>query len=183
MQFTPLGIPDLLLLTPRIFRDDRGYFMETYQTERMREAGLPAFVQDNESCSHRGVLRGLHYQLPPHAQGKLVRVVHGRIWDVVVDIRRNSPTFGKWVGTDLSAANQAMLWIPPGFAHGFVALEDNSIFLYKCTAPYVQTAEQGIRWNDPELAITWPEKAPFISRKDAALPTFRDIKRAQDLTE
>lgn len=172
MQFTPLAIPELLLLTPRLFRDDRGTFMETYQAERMREAGLPAFVQDNESSSHRGVLRGLHYQLPPHAQGKLVRVVRGRIWDVAVDIRRDSPTFGKWVGTELSATNHAMLWIPPGFAHGFVALEDNTVFLYKCTSPYAPAGERGIRWNDPDLAITWPEKTPFISQKDAALPCF-----------
>ena len=176
MQLTPLDISGLLLLTPRVFSDNRGCFMETYRAERMLEAGLPAFVQDNESISHSDVLRGLHYQIQPHAQGKLVRVVCGRAWDVAVDIRPGSPTFGKWSGTDLSAANHAMLWIPPGFAHGFVALENNTVFLYKCTTPYVPAAERGIRWNDPELAITWPVKAPFISQKDAALPTFREAQ-------
>lgn len=177
MQITPLDIPDVLLLTPRVFADERGYFMETYQEERLRAAGLPAFVQDNESCSRRGVLRGLHYQLAPHAQGKLVRVARGAVWDVAVDIRRGSPTFGKWTGTTLSAANHAMLWIPPGFAHGFLALEDNTVFLYKCTAAYTPAAERGIRWNDPDLAIDWPEPtAALVSAKDAALPLFRDAQ-------
>lgn len=177
MQITPLAIPDVLMLTPRVFSDARGYFMETYQAARMLALGIPAFVQDNESCSGRGVMRGLHYQIAPHEQGKLVRVAHGVVWDVAVDIRRESPTFGKWIGTTLTATDHAMLWIPPGFAHGFTALEDDTIFLYKCTAPYAPAAERGIRWDDPDLAISWPDTlAMQVSVKDTTLPRFRDAQ-------
>jgi dTDP-4-dehydrorhamnose 3,5-epimerase len=179
MTFTPLTIPDIILITPRVFSDSRGFFMETFQASVLRQAGLPAdFAQDNESCSRRGVLRGLHYQLPPHEQGKLVRVARGRAWDVAVDIRPGSPTFGKWAGTELSAVNHAMLWIPPGFAHGFVALEDDTLFLYKCTRPYSPAAERGIRWNDPDLAIAWPGEVSCVSAKDEALPLLRDVRDA-----
>ncbi len=176
MTFTPQAIPDVVLITPRVFSDSRGFFKETCHAARMREAGLPDFVQDNESCSRSGVMRGLHYQLQPHAQGKLVHVARGSVWDVAVDIRKGSPTFGSWVGTTLTADNHAMLWIPPGFAHGFVALEDDTLFLYKCSALYDPAAERGIRWNDPALAIAWPAGVSCVSPKDAALPLLHDAQ-------
>jgi dTDP-4-dehydrorhamnose 3,5-epimerase len=179
MTFFPQSIPDVILITPRVFSDSRGFFMETFQAATLRQAGLPVdFEQDNESCSRRGVLRGLHYQLSPQAQGKLVRVARGRVWDVAVDIRPGSPTFGKWTGAELSAVNHAMLWIPPGFAHGFVALEDDTHFLYKCTRPYSPAAERGIRWNDPDIAIAWPGCVSCVSAKDEALPLLRDARDA-----
>lgn len=174
MKVTPTVIADVLILEPRVFGDERGFFMESYNRERFREAtGLDLdFVQDNHSRSARGVLRGLHYQVPPHAQGKLVRVTQGAVYDVAVDIRRGSPTFGRWAGVELSGSNHRQLWIPPGLAHGFLVLSDSADFLYKTTTYYEPKAERSLRWDDPALAITWPElgMAPLLSAKDTAAP-------------
>lgn len=170
MKVTRLAIPDVILLEPKVFGDDRGFFMESYNREAFKGAtGLdPDFVQDNHSRSVKGVLRGLHYQLPPKAQGKLVRVVEGAVFDVAVDIRKGSPTFGKWVGEILSAENNRQLWIPPGFAHGFLVLSDAAGFLYKTTDYYSPMLERCIQWNDPALAIAWPlDEPPTVSAKDA----------------
>ncbi|MFF7061215.1 dTDP-4-dehydrorhamnose 3,5-epimerase [Pseudomonas sp. NPDC008258] len=169
MQAEPLAIPDVLLLTPKVFGDDRGFFYESFNARVFDEVvGLQAdFVQDNHSRSTKGVLRGLHYQLTPHAQGKLVRVVHGEVFDVAVDIRRSSPTFGKWVGAVLSAENKRQLWIPAGFAHGFVTLSETADFLYKTTGFYAAQSERCIAWNDPQIGIEWPhDLAPLLSAKD-----------------
>lgn len=170
MQAISLDIPEVFLFTPRVFGDDRGFFFESFQAQRFSQTtGLDLqFVQDNHSRSTRGVLRGLHYQLPPHAQGKLVRVVQGCVYDVAVDIRRSSPTFGKWVGAMLSAENKQQLWIPPGFAHGFVALSETAEFLYKTTSYYAAQSERCILWNDPTLGIDWQyDGTPTLSEKDA----------------
>ncbi|WP_322995922.1 dTDP-4-dehydrorhamnose 3,5-epimerase [Castellaniella sp.] len=171
MNLQPSAIPEVFTATPRIFGDERGFFFESFNAQAFREAtGLEVnFVQDNHSKSVRGVLRGLHYQLPPHAQGKLVRVVQGEVFDVAVDIRRGSPTFGQWVGETLSADNKKQLWVPPGFAHGFVTLSDTAEFLYKTTTFYAPTHERCIRWDDPALAIDWQlnGQAPIVSAKDA----------------
>lgn len=176
MQFRPTEIPEVLEFEPRIFGDDRGFFFESFHGQHFVAAVGQAveFVQDNHSRSLRGVLRGLHYQLPPHAQGKLVRVVHGEVFDVAVDIRRSSPTLGRWVGRVLSAENRKQLWIPPGFAHGFLALSESAEFLYKTTAYYAPAAERCILWNDQELAISWPlvGTAAHLSSKDAAGQLF-----------
>lgn len=170
MKVTPLAIPDVLLLEPKIFGDARGFFFESYNARTFAAAtGLrPDFVQDNHSKSRRGVLRGLHYQLPPQAQGKLVRVVQGEVFDVAVDIRRTSPTFGRWVGAVLSSENQLQLWIPPGFAHGFLTLSETAEFLYKTTDFYTPAAERCILWNDPQIGIDWPlaGASPSLSDKD-----------------
>ena len=177
--FTRLDIPDVVLIEPRAFPDDRGFFLESYKASAFAEAGIAdRFVQDNHSLSTKGVLRGLHYQLPPHAQGKLVRVVEGSVWDVAVDIRRSSATFGSWVATELSAGNHRMLYIPPGFAHGFLTLSDRAQFIYKCTAEYDKASEAGIRWDDQELAIDWPstQETFVVSPKDSALPDFREAR-------
>ena len=176
---TPGPLAGLLVIQPRVFGDDRGYFYESYNAEDLAAHGLNLpFVQDNHSKSSRGVLRGLHFQREPHAQGKLVRVVKGRVWDVAVDLRPGSPTRGKWYGLELSEATKTMFYIPPGFAHGFVALEDGTEFLYKCTAGYSKESEGGIRWDDPTLAIAWPDLGvPFlVSEKDAVLPPYGDLK-------
>ncbi|MBY0378225.1 MAG: dTDP-4-dehydrorhamnose 3,5-epimerase [Gammaproteobacteria bacterium] len=169
MKLTQTRIPDVVIIEPNVFEDDRGWFMESFNEQRFQaeliNLGLPIprpFVQDNHSCSKRGVLRGLHYQLPPHAQGKLVRVTQGAAFDVAVDIRLGSPTFGQWVGIELTCTNHKMLWIPEGFAHGFVALEDNTNFHYKTTDYYVKDCEAALRWNDPQLAIEWPKVENFI---------------------
>ena len=170
MKATPLAIPDVMLLEPRVFGDDRGFFFESYNQQAFREAtGVdPAFVQDNHSRSVKGVLRGLHYQLPPKAQGKLVRVVSGEVFDVAVDIRKGSPTFGKWVGEVLSAENKRQMWVPPGFAHGFLTLSETAEFLYKTTDYYSPEHERCLIWNDPEFCIDWPSKiTPLLSAKDA----------------
>lgn len=169
MEIIRTAIDGPVIIEPRLFGDDRGFFMESWNAARFREAGLDLdFVQDNHSRSSRGVLRGLHYQLPD-PQGKLVRVVSGAVFDVAVDIRASSPTFGKWVGVELSAANKRMFWVPPGFAHGFVALEDGTDFLYKCTALYQPANEHSILWNDPAIGIEWPEGIePQLSQKDLA---------------
>jgi dTDP-4-dehydrorhamnose 3,5-epimerase len=170
-MFTPLDIPDLILVVPRVFPDDRGSFYETFKRSDFEAHGITDnFVQDNHSVSKGGVLRGLHYQLPPMAQGKLVRVTRGRAWDVAVDIRRNSPYFMKWSSVELSEENRQMLYIPAGFAHGFVALTDNVHLLYKCTAEYSARHERGIRWDDPELDISWPVEVPLVSERDEELP-------------
>ena len=179
MKLTQTPLPGVLIVEPTAFGDDRGWFMESF-TEPKWLAALEAlgeplprrFVQDNHSCSQRGVLRGQHYQLPPHAQGKLVRVVQGRAWDVAVDIRRGSPHFGQWFGLELDAQNRRQLWIPEGFAHGFVALEDDTHYLYKTTDTYAKDCEGAIRWDDPQLAIAWPDTgvAPRLAAKDAAAP-------------
>ena len=179
MQVTALDIAGLFVFEPKVFADDRGAFFESFNATRFREAtGLDVdFVQDNHSISKKGVVRGLHYQLAPHAQGKLVRVVTGRVWDVAVDIRPGSPSFGKWAGVELSAENRKQFWIPAGFAHGFVALEDDTQFLYKTTALWHGASERAIRWDDAALAIDWPMPgAAIVSGKDAVAPLFADAE-------
>lgn len=169
MEITPTLLPDVKLLSPRVFSDDRGFFFESWNADTFARAGIDfAFVQDNHSRSQRNVMRGLHYQLPG-AQGKLVRVTNGAAFDVVVDIRRSSPDFGRWYGVELSAENKRMLWVPPGFAHGFLALADDTDFLYKCTAPYQPECEHCLLWNDPKIGIAWPmdNGAALLSGKDS----------------
>lgn len=170
MQATRLSIPDVILFTPKVFGDERGFFYESFNQGVFEElTGLKRqFVQDNHSKSQRGVLRGLHYQLPPKAQGKLVRVVHGEVFDVAVDIRKGSPTFGQWVGVNLSAENKQQLWIPEGFAHGFLTLSETAEFLYKTTDYYAPEYERCIAWNDLSLKIDWQNGgvAPILSHKD-----------------
>ena len=174
------ALPEVVLAEPTVFADERGWFIESYNAARFEQGlkglGLPPagpFVQDNHSCSQAGVLRGLHYQLPPHAQGKLVRVARGKAWDVAVDVRRGSPTFGRWTGAELTADNRRQLWIPPGFAHGFIALEDDTHFLYKTTDVYARDCERSVRWDDPVIGIAWPlpdGRAPRLAAKDAEAP-------------
>jgi len=170
MKFSPTAIPDVILIEPRVFGDSRGFFMETYQREKFVESGIDFdFVQDNHSRSIQGTLRGLHYQVN-HAQGKVVRVVAGEVFDVAVDLRRSSATFGKWVGCDLSAENKQQLWIPPGFGHGFYTLSDWAEVVYKATDYYSPADERSIIWNDPDINITWPalsREKLIISHKDA----------------
>lgn len=177
MHVTPTALPEVLLIEPRVFGDARGFFMESFNQRAFDDAvGTPvSFVQDNHSRSSRGVLRGLHYQLHPHAQGKLVRVSAGRVFDVAVDLRRSSPRFGQWVGYELSADNHRQLWIPPGFGHGFLVLSDSADFLYKTSGYYAQHAEGSVRWDDPTLAIAWPDAgvAPQLSTKDAQAPALQ----------
>lgn len=176
MEIIKTRIPDVLIIKPAVFADERGYFFESYHKQRLKEAGLSsAFVQDNESMSQRNVLRGLHLQKPPYAQGKLIRVIRGSVLDVVVDVRKNSPNYGKWVSTLLSAQNKLMFWVPEGFAHGFLTLEDNTIFSYKCSGYYNKQAEMSIRWDDPDLAIDWGVEFPILSEKDKNAPAFRDF--------
>ena len=173
--FTPLQIPDVILIKPRVFPDARGFFLETYKYTDFAANGIAeTFVQDNHSRSAKGVLRGLHFQNPPQAQGKLVRVVRGAVFDVAVDIRPDSATFGEWVGEVLSDENHHMLYIPPGFAHGFVAISDVADLAYKVTAEYAPDLDSGIIWNDPSIGIQWPVQNPILSPKDAALPLLRD---------
>lgn len=179
MKFTPMRIPDLVLVEPRVFLEERGFFMETWQARAFAEAGLDLrFVQDNHSRSRQGVLRGLHYQVR-QTQGKLVRVVHGTVYDVAVDLRRGSPTLGQWVGVTLSAENKRQLWVPPGFAHGFYVTSEDAEFVYKCTDFYAPEHERSLRWDDPALAIDWPlvdGKAPLLSAKDAAGVAFAEAE-------
>lgn len=173
MQIRPTELPEVLLVEPKLIPDDRGFFMESYNRSAFAEAAGREvdFVQDNHSLSGRGVLRGLHYQLPPNAQAKLVRVVVGEIFDVAVDIRRGSPTFGRWVGERLSAENRRQLWIPEGFAHGFLALSERAEVLYKASAYYAPASERTLAWNDPSVAIEWPpESRPLLSPKDSDAP-------------
>lgn len=169
MEFIPTEIPDILLIEPKVFGDERGFFMETYQANHFAAAGIPTdFVQDNHSGSRQGTLRGLHYQIQ-QAQGKLIRVIAGEIFDAAVDIRRSSPTFGKWVGETLSAQNKRQMWIPPGFAHGFYVVSEWAEIVYKTTDFYAPAWERTIQWNDPMLGIAWPtaNTAPILSAKDA----------------
>ncbi len=184
MKLVPTAIPGVIVIEPAVFADDRGWFTESFNEARfhaaLAELGLPAppaFVQDNHSCSRRGVLRGLHFQRAPHAQGKLVRVVQGAAFDVAVDIRRGSATFGRWVGEELSAGNKRQLWIPEGFAHGFLALQDETHFLYKTTDYYHPASEASILWSDPRLGIDWPgDRSQFIvNAKDARAPSFAAV--------
>jgi len=169
MKVTPTAIPDVKLVEPRVFGDDRGFFYESWNARTLAAAGIDAvFVQDNHSRSRRGVLRGLHYQIE-HAQGKLVRCVIGEVYDVAVDLRRSSPTFGRHVGMILSSTNQRMLWVPPGFAHGFVVLSETADFLYKTTDYWFPEHERTLLWNDPALGIEWPlAGTPIVNAKDAA---------------
>ena len=179
VRVSPTSLPDVLLIEPSVFADDRGYFLETYHAARFREAGIDVdFVQDNQSRSYRGVLRGLHYQ-EPNAQGKLVRCSLGRLWDVAVDIRAGSPHFGKWFGTELNDENRLMLWIPPGFAHGFCVLGDEPAdVIYKVDSRYERSTEGGILWCDPELGIAWPVKSPTVSERDRQLPSFASYRES-----
>lgn len=175
MRFLPTAIPEVVIVDPQVFGDERGFFMETYHRARFAAAGINAeFVQDNHSRSVRGTLRGLHYQIR-QAQGKLVRVVQGTVFDVAVDMRRSSPSFGRWVGEILSAENKRQMWVPPGFAHGFYVLSDSADFVYKCTELYAPEHERCVRWDDADLAIDWPltgEGTPLVSAKDAAGAPF-----------
>ena len=179
-QVTPTAIPDVLILEPKVFGDARGFFFESYNENDFKQAtGLDVkFVQDNHSRSAKGVLRGLHYQLPPHAQGKLVRCVTGAVFDAAVDIRKSSPTFGKWVGVELSEDNHKQLWIPPGFAHGFLTLTDAAEFLYKTTDFYVPSAERCIVWNEPAVGVHWPILGgpPSLSAKDATASGWSQLR-------
>lgn len=177
MEATKLSIPDLILFTPKIFGDDRGFFYESFNQDKFNSlTGLnPDFVQDNHSKSEKGVLRGLHYQLNPKAQGKLVRVVQGEVLDVAVDIRKSSPTFGQWVGVILSADNKNLFWIPEGFAHGFLTLSETAEFLYKTTNYYAPEYERSIVWNDPAIGIDWNfASTPILSAKDQLGKTLAD---------
>jgi len=177
MKVTQTSLPGVLRLEPQVFGDDRGFFMETYQAARYADRGIPgAFIQDNLSRSAKGTLRGLHFQ-EPKGQGKLVQVLRGAVYDVAVDVRRGSPTFGKWIAEELSDANRHQLWIPPGFAHGFVVLSDAADFFYKCTELYAPECERAIAWNDPDLGIRWPIATPRLSAKDAAGVRLRDIEK------
>lgn len=176
MEFKTYPIEGLIEFIPRVFRDDRGWFMETYSDKMFEPFGIkPTFVQDNQSVSKRGVLRGLHFQKPPYAQGKLVRVTSGRALDVAVDLRKDSPTYGQHVSCVLDAEQNNLFYIPEGFAHGFVALEENTTFLYKCTNFYHQASEGGILWNDPALGIDWGIAEPLVSPKDEVLPLLQDF--------
>lgn len=181
MEIYQTEIPGVIIIEPAIIRDDRGFFVETYNRDRYLDAGIDVdWFQDNYSLSlRRGVFRGLHFQYEPFAQGKLVRVASGRVFDVAVDIRAESPMFGKWVGVELSGENQKQLFIPAGLAHGFVTLEDKTIFEYKCTKPYSKEYDSGILWNDPELAIAWPVlmDEAVLSEKDRRLQTFSEYRR------
>lgn len=175
MKVTPTEIPDVLLIEPDVFRDDRGFFFESYQQNRFRDVGIDcAFVQDNHAKSARGTLRGLHYQRRP-GQAKLVRATRGRVWDVAVDIRPESPTFAKWVARELSEDNCHMLFIPVGFAHGYAVLSDIAEFQYKCSWIYLPDEEAGFRWDDPDVAVDWPVTKPLLSKRDQSSLTLREI--------
>jgi dTDP-4-dehydrorhamnose 3,5-epimerase len=173
--FEQLSIPEIILIKPAIFGDARGFFMETYKYSDFRNRRISEhFVQDNYSKSSHGVLRGLHYQKDPHAQGKLVQCIRGAIFDVAVDMRKGSATFGQWVGAELSGENHQMLYVPEGFAHGFVVLSESADVLYKCTKEYSQENDRGIIWNDPDINIQWPVKNPVLSEKDMQHPSLKD---------
>lgn len=165
-----------MVIEPEVFGDDRGFFMETFNADKFAALGLPTeFVQDNHSASVKGVLRGLHFQLPPKPMGKLVRCTRGRVWDVAVDLRKNSMTYKKWFAVELSADNKKMFWLPAGFAHGFYSLEDSEV-LYKCTQTYDKTGDANVAWNDPELNIPWPiEGQPILSARDQVAPLLKDL--------
>ena len=176
MQIVKTKLPDLYIIKPSVFEDTRGYFFESYNKEAFLRNGIDQnFVQDNESKSAKGVLRGLHFQKPPFAQGKLVRVMHGAVLDVAVDLRKNSPTYGHWASVELNHDNKWMYWVPPGFAHGFVTLEEDTVFFYKCTNVYNKESEGSILWNDPDLNIDWKIDNPTLSEKDIVSPLFKDF--------
>ena len=181
MKVTPTAIADVLVLEPKVFGDERGFFMESFNQNAFNDAvGREwRFVQDNHSRSARGVLRGLHYQLPPHAQGKLVRVTQGAVFDVIVDVRPGSATFGRWVGVELSGENHKQVWMPPGMAHGFLVLSASADFQYKTTDYYAPQAERSLNWRDAELAIAWPDigMPPTLSTKDAAAPSLAELRQ------
>ncbi len=174
-NFERLAIPDVVLIKPDVFSDKRGFFLEIYKYSSFSDFGIKGyFLQDNISYSIKNVLRGLHYQKNPKAQGKLVKCLYGSIFDVAVDIRKGSPTYGKWVGVELSSENNYMLYIPQGFAHGFVVLSDNAKIMYKCTEEYSPENDRGIIWNDPDISIQWPVKKPILSERDMRHPLLRD---------
>lgn len=179
MKFIPSDIPEVIVIEPKVFGDHRGYFMETWQRQNFAENGIDVdFVQDNHSKSAQGILRGLHYQIR-QPQGKLVRVVSGSVFDVAVDMRSNSPTFGQWVGYELSAENHRMMWVPPGFAHGFYVMSESAEFVYKCTDYYAPEHERSVLWNDKQLNIDWQlvgGHPPTLSEKDAEAPSFVDAE-------
>jgi dTDP-4-dehydrorhamnose 3,5-epimerase len=183
-SFQTLEIPDVILIEARAFPDDRGFFMETYKQSDFEQHGIPwKFKQDNYSrSSGRGVLRGLHYQKDPKAQGKLVLAIRGEIFDVAVDIRKGSPTYGKWVGAELSDENHRMLYVPAGFAHGFVVLSSEADVMYRVTEEYAPEVDRGIRWNDPELGVAWPIDEPILSAKDQAAPFLKDADNNYEYT-
>ncbi|MGY0797628.1 dTDP-4-dehydrorhamnose 3,5-epimerase [Lysobacter sp. A286] len=175
MNVIETNLPGCLIIEPKVFGDARGFFMETWSRERYAALGIgPDFVQSNLSRSARGVLRGLHYQLP-NSQGKLLSVQEGEVFDVAVDIRRGSPNFGQWTSVILSAENKRQLWVPEGFAHGFVAISEFALFSYLCTAPYDASADANVAWNDPDIGIDWPVNAPSLSGKDTAAPLLKDV--------
>ncbi len=177
MEVIKTPIQGLLVFQPNVFVDERGYFFESWSKKKYQNLGLDVdFLQDNESSSKKGVLRGLHFQNPPFEQGKLVRVIKGSVLDVAVDIRKDSITYGQHFSVELSAKNKKVFWIPPGFAHGFVALEDDTVFMYKCTQVYNKNSEGSLAWNDPDLNIDWKVENPVISEKDMLSSGFRDLK-------
>jgi dTDP-4-dehydrorhamnose 3,5-epimerase len=175
MNIIPTELPGVTIIEPNVFGDARGFFMETWSRDRYRAAGLPAmFAQDNVSFSGRGVLRGLHFQ-NPHAQGKLVYVLSGEVFDVAVDVRRGSPTFGRWVGVTLSSENKRQFYVPPGYAHGFCVTSESAVFAYKCSDVYHPETERTIRWNDPQIAIDWPLAQPTVSQRDSSAPLLCEL--------
>jgi len=180
MKITPTNLPEVLIVEPRVFGDARGFFTESWNEQVFNQAVAQQirFVQDNHSRSARGVLRGLHYQLAPHTQGKLVRVVKGAVFDVAVDMRRASPNFGRWAGVELTEDNHRQLWVPPGFAHGFLVLSESADFLYKTTDFYAPQAEACVRWDDPAIGVQWPEVGvtPLLAEKDAKAPLLAEAK-------
>lgn len=177
MEFKTTDIEGLVIIEPRVYSDERGYFYESYNKAAFKKKGLDlTFIQDNQSLSQKGVLRGLHFQAPPFEQGKLVRVIQGSVLDVAVDIRPHSPTYGKHHSIILSGENKTQFWIPPGFAHGFVTLENDTIFCYKCTAPYSKESEGAILWNDSQLNINWGIDNPIVSEKDQEAELFKYFK-------
>jgi dTDP-4-dehydrorhamnose 3,5-epimerase len=176
MEVIETELKGLFVLKPKVFEDERGYFFESYNQNLFKQAGLDLeFVQDNQSLSQKGVLRGLHFQNPPHAQGKLVRVITGAVMDVVVDIRKDSKTYGKWYGLELTEKNKWMMYVPPGFAHGFLTLEDNTVFSYKCTDFYNKSAEDCLLWNDKDININWNFDKPLLSAKDMEGKPFKSF--------
>jgi len=176
MEIIKTPLEGLLVIKPRVFRDERGYFFESWSKQSFAEVGLNLdFAQDNQSLSDKGVLRGLHFQNPPYAQGKLVRVIKGAVLDVSVDIRKDSPTYGQYFSVELSEENKTIVWIPPGFAHGFVTLEDNTIFTYKCTGLYSKDSEGALLWNDKDLNINWEINDPLVSEKDLVAGNFKNF--------
>ena len=175
LNFEELEIPGVFKVQPAVYEDDRGYFKETFRASQFIEAGLPPMVQSNVSWSRRNVLRGMHYQVDPDAQGKLVGAALGEVYDAIVDVRPDSPTFGRWLSIVLSASNHTMIYVPPGFGHGFCVLSDEALVSYNTTAEFAPQSERGVLWNDPAIGIEWPVKEPVISVKDRALPLLSSL--------